>query len=256
MPLHPLAERFAAVAGEYERGRPDYPPAVVDLLKRELRLESDSRVLDLAAGTGKLTRALLAAGLDVVAVEPQAALREPLAASVGGERVRDGLAESIPLPDASVAAVTVADAINWFDQPAALIEIARVLQDGGGLAVVTTYPDWGGASWAHEVGTLLAGLRPQHPQFDGPPWQDAVRASGAWSEPREVSLPIATPASTQRILDHIASFSWIAALAEREREQRLAQLRAVIERGETPPEMPVRVVLGVTELVAGGKSQE
>ncbi len=213
-------------------------------------------MLDLAAGTGKLTRALLAAGLDVIAVEPQAALREPLAASVGAERVRDGLAESIPLPDGSVAAVTVADAIHWFDQPAALAEIARVLQDGGGLAVLTTYPDWGEASWAHEVGTLLAELRPQHPQFDGPPWQDAVRASDAWTEPRELSLAISIPASPQRILDHIASFSWIAALSQREREERLAQLRTVIERGETPPQMPVKVVLGITELAAGAESQE
>jgi SAM-dependent methyltransferase len=255
MPLHPLAERFAAVAGEYERGRPDYPPAVIELLASELRLGRDSRVLDLAAGTGKLTRALLASGLDVVAVEPQAALRDPLAASVGAERVRDGLAESIPLPDDSVAAVTVADAIHWFDQPAALAEIARVLAEGGGLAVVTTFPDWGAASWAHEVGTLLAGLRPQHPQFDGPPWQDAVRASGAWTEPREVSLQISTPASPRRILDHIASFSWIAALSPRERDERLAQLEAVIERGETPPEMPVRVVLGLSELAALGQSE-
>lgn len=167
MPLHPLAERFAAVAEEYERGRPDYPPAVIGALAAELGLGPDARVLDLAAGTGKLTRALLAAGLDVVAVEPQAALREPLAASVGGERVRDGLAEAIPLPDGSLAAVTVADAIHWFDHDRALAEIARVLRDGGGLAIVTTFPDWGAASWAHEVGTLMAGLRPQHPQLTG-----------------------------------------------------------------------------------------
>jgi SAM-dependent methyltransferase len=248
MPLHPLAEHFAAVAEEYERGRPDYPPAVVGALAAELRLGAGSRVLDLAAGTGKLTRALLASGLDVVAVEPQATLREPLAASVGEERVREGLAEAIPLPDASIAAVTVADAIHWFDHAAALAEIGRVLRAGGGLAIVTTFPDWGSASWAHEVGTLMAGLRPQHPQFDGPPWQDAVRASGDWTEPREVRVTISIPASPQRIVDHIASFSWIAALDERERGKLLVQLREVIEAGETPRELPVHVVLGLTEL--------
>ena len=248
MPLHPLAEHFAAVAGEYERGRPDYPPAVIDALASELRLDAASPVLDLAAGTGKLTRALLAAGLDVVAIEPQAALREPLAASVGAERVRDGLAEAIPLPDGAVAAVTVADAIHWFDHAAALAEIARVLRDGGGLAIVTTFPDWRSASWAHEVGTLLADLRPRHPQFDGPPWPDAVRASGAWTEPREVRMAISIQASAQRIVDHIASFSWIAALDGHERSELLARLLSVIEAGETPAELPVQVVLGVTEL--------
>jgi SAM-dependent methyltransferase len=248
MALHPLAERFAAVADEYERGRPDYPPAVIDAIVSELRLGADARVLDLAAGTGKLTRALLASGLDVVAVEPQAALRAPLAASIGAERVIEGLAEAIPLPDASISAVTVADAIHWFDHAAALTEIARVLRDDGGLAIVTTFPDWSSASWAHAVGTLLASLRPVHPQFDGPPWQDAVRASGAWSEPRELRLTISIPANAQRIVDHIASFSWIAALDEDQRGELLSRLLAVIETGETPSELPVQVVIGLTEL--------
>ena len=88
----------------------------------------------------------------MVAVEPQAPLRERLAATMGSERVRDGLAEAIPLPDAAVDAVTVADGFHWFDQARALVEIDRVLRPGGGLAIVSTIPDWSGASWAHELG--------------------------------------------------------------------------------------------------------
>src|SRR5947209_5577968 len=107
MPLHPLAENFASVAQAYERGRPEYPPAAIGALAAELGLAAHASVLDLAAGTGKLTRALVAAGLDVVAVEPQGPLREALAGSVGEERVLDGLAERIPLPDDSLDAVTV-----------------------------------------------------------------------------------------------------------------------------------------------------
>jgi len=76
--LHPLAEQFAAVAGEYERGRPNYPLAVVGALAAELGLAPGASVLDLAAGTGRLSRVLMAAGFDVVAVEPTEALREPL----------------------------------------------------------------------------------------------------------------------------------------------------------------------------------
>jgi SAM-dependent methyltransferase len=90
--------------------------------------------------TSAFARALLGAGLDVIAVEPQAQLREILAASVGVERVLDGLAEEIPLPNSSVAAVTVADAFHWFDQVAALREIQRVLIAGGGLAVLRLCP--------------------------------------------------------------------------------------------------------------------
>src|SRR3954449_6197274 len=121
--LHPLAQQFASVADVYERGRPDYTPAVVGALAAELGIAPGARVLDLGAGTGKLARALLAFGLDVVAVEPQGALREVLAVGIGGQRVLEGTAEEIPLPDQSVAAVTVADAFHWFDQSMALAEI-------------------------------------------------------------------------------------------------------------------------------------
>src|SRR5262249_50379019 len=89
--LHPLAEQFGSVADAYERGRPEYPPAVAGALAAELQLAPGARVLDLGAGTGKLARALLAAGLDVIAVEPQAELRALLAENVGRERALDGL---------------------------------------------------------------------------------------------------------------------------------------------------------------------
>ena len=248
MALHPLAARFAEVADAYERGRPEYPPAVAGALAAELRIPPGGRVLDLAAGTGKLTRALLGIGLDVVAVEPQEPLRELLAARIGAERVRDGVAEAIPLPDASVAAVTVADGFHWFDHAAALAEIARVLQPGGGLAVLSTVPDWSGTSWADEVGTLLMGLRPEHPHFDGPPWQDAVRAQGGWTELREVRVTASQPASPEQVVDHVGSMSWVAALPEEQRAETLARVREVVSAGETPPEMPVLVVIGLTAL--------
>jgi SAM-dependent methyltransferase len=246
MPLHPLAENFASVAEAYERGRPEYPPAAIGALAAELGLAANARVLDLAAGTGKLTRALVAAGLDVVAVEPQGALREALAGSVGEERVLDGLAERIPLADDSLDAVTVADAIHWFDHGRALAEIARVLRPGGGLAVLVTAADWSGASWADELGRTLMGLRPDHPHFDGPAWQDSVRESGGWSEPREIRVTVSLPTSPQRLRDHIESFSWIAAMADGERAQLLARVEATIRAGETPSELPFHVAIGLT----------
>lgn len=203
----------------------------------------------MAAGTGKLTRALLAAGLDVCAVEPQHELREILVAGVGAERVRDGVAEEIPYADDAFAAVTVADAFHWFDQAAALAEIARVLRPGGGLAVLTMVPDWGGASWAHEVGALVAGLRPEHPHFDGPPWQQAVRDARSWSEPRETSLTISQPAHRERFVDYLASLSWIATLPEARRTALLDEVDAIVSAGEAPAELPVHVVIGLASLV-------
>lgn len=245
MALHPLASRFGQIAESYERGRPDYAPAVVGAIAAELRIAPGASVLDLAAGTGKLARALLDAGFDVGAVEPQAELREILAATIGAERAREGLAESIPLPDQSVAAVTVADAIHWFDHASALAEIRRVLAPGGGLAVLTTAPDWSGASWAHEVGTLTAELRPEHPQFDGPPWQQAARDAG-WSEPREIRMSTPQPADPERFPHYLASISWIAALPAERRAELLADVAAIVEAGETPTTMHVHVAIGLT----------
>jgi SAM-dependent methyltransferase len=246
--VHPLAARFVEVTGPYERGRPDYGPEVTGAIAAELRIPPGARVLDLAAGTGKLTRALLDSGLDVTAVEPQTELREVLEASVGSERVRKGLAEAIPLPDASVVAVTVADGFHWFDQVLALTEIRRVLRPGGGLALLSTVPDWGGASWAHEVGTLLEGLRPRHPHFDGPAWQDAVVKAGGWTTPREVRVTTLQPTSPQRILDYLASISWIAALPEDQHAETLAKIGGILSAGEMPAELPVCVVIGLTSL--------
>jgi ubiquinone/menaquinone biosynthesis C-methylase UbiE len=245
MPLHPLAESFAAVAAAYERGRPDYPAAVICALAEGLGLARDARVLDLAAGTGKLTRALWGAGLDVVAVEPQGALREALVVAVGAKGVFEGLAEDIPLADGSVDAVTVADAFHWFDHGPALAEIARVLRPGGGLAVLTTLADWSGASWADELGSMLAAMRPQHPFFDGRPWQDSVR-EGGWAEPREIQVTASQPTSPERLRDHVESFSWVAALPSHERAELLTQVEAIVRDGETPRELPFHVTIGLT----------
>ena len=236
------------MADVYERGRPEYAPAVAGAIVAELGIPAAGPVLDLAAGTGKLTRALLGVGLDVVAVEPQLQLRELLAASVGSARVHEGLAEAIPLPDESVEAVTVADAFHWFDHALALAEIKRVLRPGGGLAVLSAVPDWSGASWAHEVGTLIAGMLTAHPKFDGPPWQESVRAAGGWTEPREIRVTTSQPASPERMVDYVGSMSWVAALGEDQRTETLANVDAIISAGETPPELPIHVAIGLSTL--------
>ncbi len=248
MALHPLAQQFATVADAYERGRPEYPPAAIGALAAELRLAPGARVLDLGAGTGKLSRALVGFGLDVVAVEPLEPLRAVLAQRIGSERVREGLAEEIPLENASVEAVTVADAFHWFDHARALPEIRRVLRPGGGLAILFTAPDWSGASWAQELGTIVSESRPQHPHFDGPSWQELVRAAGGFREPREIRVTVMQPADPERIVDHMASVSWIAGMPDDERAQMIERMRALVRRGETPGEMPLHVTIGLASL--------
>ena len=121
------ARSFGRVAREYELGRPSWPPEAIDAVTRELALEPDASVLDLGAGTGKLSRLLVERFAQVTAVEPDDAMRALIPAEAV---VLDGGAEKIPLPDGSLAAVFCAESFHWFDWPRALPEIARVLRAG------------------------------------------------------------------------------------------------------------------------------
>ncbi len=138
MPASPdtLGRTFGRVAEAYERTRPEYPRAAVERAAVELALKTDATVLDLGAGTGKLTRVLRDLFDHVTAVEPDDEMR----AYVGGA-ARAGSAELIPVEDGAVDAVFVGDAFHWFDPGPALAEIVRVLRPHGGLALL--WNRWG-----------------------------------------------------------------------------------------------------------------
>ncbi|MDQ6848094.1 MAG: methyltransferase domain-containing protein [Candidatus Dormibacteraeota bacterium] len=150
--LRARAESFGAAAAAYERGRPPYPDAAVDWLLPP----KGGRVLDLGAGTGKLTRQLQQRGLEVVAVEPSAGMREQLASALPGVRLLDGTAEAIPLPASSVDAVLVAQAWHWVEPDRALPEVARVLAPGGRLGLVWNVRDER-IDWVKRLGQTMHG---------------------------------------------------------------------------------------------------
>jgi len=131
------ADIFGAVADAYERSRPGYPSQAITWLVGP----DPRRVLDLGAGTGKLTRALVAAGHDVVAVDPSAPMLDMLRRNLPAVDARKGSAEALPVADADVEVVVVAQAFHWFDQDRALTEIARVLRPGGRLGLVWNLRD-------------------------------------------------------------------------------------------------------------------
>jgi SAM-dependent methyltransferase len=131
-----LAFSFGRIAVEYDDVRPEYAPEALARAAEALGLGAGSKVVDLAAGSGKLTRALAHRFDEVVAVEPNDEMRGVLARRSAGIRVLAGTAERMPLPDGSADAVFVGDAFHWFDGAAAVDELARVLRPRGGVALL------------------------------------------------------------------------------------------------------------------------
>ena len=134
-----LAGSFGGVAAAYERGRPRYEPHVIDVIGKTA---GGPRILDVGAGTGRLSAPLLAAGYDVVAVEPLDEMRTILAGHIGSERALAGRAEALPIDDASVDGAVCSDAWHWFDGARAGDELARVVRPGGGVVICFSYPRW------------------------------------------------------------------------------------------------------------------
>ena len=152
--LREAALGFDRNAVAYERARPSYPAEAVAHVVGHGAIGPGRRALDLAAGTGKLTRLLVPTGADLVAVEPVAAMRDQLATALPGIEVLDGTAEDLPLPDSSVDAVTVAQAFHWFDAPVALAEVRRVLRPSGHLFLIWNARDRN-HDWVRVFGDLL-----------------------------------------------------------------------------------------------------
>jgi len=237
-----LAQSFGAAATDYERVRPEWPPAAVDRAVALLDLGRDSDVVDLAAGTGKLTR-LLAERFDhVVAVEPDERMR----ALLDVESLA-GTAERIPLPGSSADAVFVGDAFHWFDAPAALAEIARVLRPRGGLALL--WNDW----WETDPPIPEAAaelLREPHErsgrcfQADVQAWRGAFDGS-VFEPPREERLSGETTRSGEELATLFCSTSSIASLDPAEREALRGRLIGLLA-GEY--RLPVEVELVWTRL--------
>jgi ubiquinone/menaquinone biosynthesis C-methylase UbiE len=149
------AAGFSTDMAVYERGRPSYPDDVIEWLVEGLGIGAGRRVVDLAAGTGKLTRLLEPTGADITAVEPSAAMRAELGRNLPGVPILDGTAEAMPFADASVDVVTVGQAFHWFDVPRATAEISRVLARGGGLGFVWNERDVDAEPWVAELSRLI-----------------------------------------------------------------------------------------------------
>jgi SAM-dependent methyltransferase len=234
--LHPATRGFAA-AGVYERGRPDYPAAAIARMVEMLALRPGRTVLDLAAGTGKLTRLLVPSGANVVAVEPVREMRAELERRLRGVAVLSGTAERIPLTDAYVDAVTVGQAFHWFKIDDALREIHRVLRPGGGLALVWNARDERNPLQAalSEIIDPLEGDTPRRRQRN---WKTMLADSGLFERCERKLFEHEQVVDEQGVVDRVLSISFIAAASEAVRAEAEARVRELVRGLEQPVRLP------------------
>jgi SAM-dependent methyltransferase len=221
--VHRAARGFDSAAGVYDRVRPGYPPDAIDWLVDTLDLHPGKTVLDLAAGTGKLTAPLVARGLRVIAVEPSEAMLAVLREAAPAAEALAGTAESIPLPDGRADAVTVAQAFHWFANDAALAEIHRVLAPGGTLALAWNRRDLTAPAHAllEEVMARSVGDTPRHRDGD---WERAVHASPLFEPLAATELPNDQPQTPEGLVERAASTSFIAAMDDTSRAELLDEV--------------------------------
>jgi len=221
------AAGFAAGAGAYVTGRPDYPPEAGQWLRDVIELAPGKTVADLGAGTGKFIPYLKDTGATVVAVEPVAAMRKELSRRHGEVAALAGTAEAIPLPDGSLDAVVCAQAFHWFATPAALAEIRRVLRPGGMLGLIWNVRDES-VPWVAAVSAITNAHEGDAPRYKSFAWRRVFPAEG-FAEAEERHVRNAHVGGAQQvIIDRTTSTSFIAALPRREREMVVDQLHALI----------------------------
>ena len=193
-----MSTSFGSAAGTYESGRPDYPIQAVDwMLQPVVGGERSIRVADVGAGTGKLTRAVVELGAEVVAIDPDAKMLAVLREHVHGVPTFVGSAESLPLPDAGLDAVLLGQAWHWVDPTAASAEVGRVLRSGGVLGLVWNIRDES-VEWVRRLTSIMRGSHAEQMLAEGdpplaPPFGASESAQWRWSRPmnRESLLAMA-----------------------------------------------------------------
>ncbi len=236
--IHPAAAvGFARSADAYERARPDYPPVALE----PLGLSPDLVIVDLAAGTGKLTRLLAGSGATVIAVEPVAEMRAALPASV---QVLEGTAERMPLDTASADLVTVAQAFHWFDGDAALAEIHRVLRPDGRLALV-----WNRRVTEDPVNDAIEAILGRHraevPTHRWDNWRATFERTTLFGPLEEHVFPSEQHLDADGMADRIGSISFIASLPDEERAEVLRAARELAADGRVT--VPYRTEVQIAE---------
>ena len=230
--VHEQVLGFDAVAEEYEKGRPEYPADAVAALVDGVGAAPGSAVLDLAAGTGKLTRALRPYGFQLVAVEPMPGMRRVFAKAHPNVRLLDGTAEAIPLPEGSVDAVVVGQAFHWFDATRALAEIRRVLRPAGTLGLIWNLRDES-VPWVARVGQLIDSVDPGVPRTRLKAWRAAFSENPQFAPLEERTFHFRQHLDRESVMARFVSVSFVASLPPARKERFVLELRAILDDDPT-----------------------
>ena len=234
--IHEAAAGFGSVVNEYERRRPDYPAEAVDRLIQEIEAQRGASVLDLGAGTGKLTRMLAITGVRLVAVEPVEAMRQRLAVVLPDIPVLAGLAAALPLADGTFDAVVCAQAFHWFADEASLAEIQRVLKPRGRLAMLWNTRDVT-VPWVSDLGEILDPLQAAIPQETTGEWRRPFSSTDLFGPLHQLRFPHSQTLDADGLVERYASASYVARLPEPERSDVLERVRHL---AETHPDLAGR----------------
>lgn len=215
---------FGQGSAAYASARPSYHP---DIVAWVTEIVAGRRVVDLGAGTGIATAAIVEAGLDVVAVEPVEAMRERLRESLPGVEVRDGTAESMPFVDGSIGVVVVAQAFHWFDHAAALDEIARVLEPRGALVTLWNVRDES-VPWMAAYTAIQDREQGNTPRYRDMVWRRSIEQDRRFAPVGERRVDNPQPSDPEHAVRRFLSTSFIARLEPDRQHELAAEVRSLV----------------------------
>lgn len=231
--LHEAVRGFDRAAEDYDLGRPEYDPAAIALIRSRLPIRPGDRLIELASGTGKLTRALAATGARIAAVEPVVGMRRVLARRLPGVPLVAGTAEEVPFVDGCADEVVVGQAFHWFRAGEAISEIARVLRPGGALALLWNRRD-ASVPWMARLGELLREHEAKEvPKGREHAWRPTLASDGRFTPLRSEVLPYAPLSTPDALVARVLSVSYVALLGDEEKARIVRELRAILESEET-----------------------
>ena len=239
---HAAVQGFNLAADAYERGRPEYPEAAIAFLAEAMAVPQGGLVVDLGAGTGKLTRALDRWPVRRVAIEPTPAMRTEFRHRLPEVPLLAAVAEAIPIRTGAADGVVVGQAFHWFRQPESYREIARVLGPTGHLGLIWNLRDES-LPWTKRLARLIESETGGIPRSRSAEWKKSLEGASEFGPLEPRTFPHVQRADVSTVVDRVLSISTIALLPGPRRQAIAAEVRRILAEepetaGRTEVELP------------------